>query len=465
MSLEDRVKGKQIEREAERYLHDYRDYVELLESRSTLSKVRTITPYDIYALGKQLESFEFYRDICEEEGTLAQLGQIPKIALDVITAAYGTSPISAIGSVQPIEEESGLVYYKNVVAQSTRGNVTAGQSFVKSDAAEDVIPIGYAGDQSVTTVGTTTTATSYNLTFPNTPLRPQRNAISIPDLGLSAKDDGEGHLIGYNIQATINYTTGAVVLTLASAPTAGHAIVAQAVQDFEASADLPKIIFKLTTKTVNARVFALKDTIGIEQNYAMKKRFGLTAEDEVATDLVAAINAEIFGTAITQLYANAVGNVNWSRTPPAGVSLYEHQMIFKNVIADAEANIIGNAGRGTVNVLIAGRNAASTISSLNGFTKIADGTTLGPHIFGSLDGIMVIRVPNSGLLGADQVLALYNGTSPFESALCYAPYMPLVITTALPSGSNPLLNQKACAVWAAVDILVGSFCTKITITP
>jgi len=43
--------------------------------------------------------------------------------------------------------------------------------------------------------------------------------------------------------------------------------------------------------------------------------------------------------------------------------------------------------------------------------------------------------------------------------------MPLVVTTALPTGANPLLNQKAAAVWSAIESLVPNFITTLDITP
>jgi hypothetical protein len=190
----------------------------------------------------------------------------------------------------------------------------------------------------------------------------------------------------------------------------------------------------------------------------------MIAEDEVATDLVSAINSETVNTGIAQLAAKAIGNVNWSKTAPDGVSYFEHKQSLKDQLAVAEANILSVAGRGTVNVLVAGRNAASIIQTLPGFNRISDGATIGPHIFGTLDGMTVVRVPNSAVLNADTILCMYNAPSPFESALVYAPYMPLVVTSALPAGVNPLVNQRAAAVWAAIDVLVPNFVTKITIT-
>lgn len=47
--------NEQAEMAAQRYFTKYRTHMELLESNSLLSKVRSITPYDFYALGKQLK--------------------------------------------------------------------------------------------------------------------------------------------------------------------------------------------------------------------------------------------------------------------------------------------------------------------------------------------------------------------------------------------------------------------------
>jgi hypothetical protein len=164
------------------------------------------------------------------------------------------------------------------------------------------------------------------------------------------------------------------------------------------------------------------------------------------------------------LYANAIGSTSWSQTPPAGVGYWEHKKTFVDYLAKAESVLIGNAGRGTINVLIAGRAVSAILQTLDGFVKISDGSTIGPHIFGTLNGIVVIRVPNSQALDTNTVLAIYKGNSPFESAAVYSPFMPLVVTTALPNGLNPLINQKAAAIWAGVDTLVPQFVTKLIVT-
>lgn len=118
-----------------------------------------------------------------------------------------------------------------------------------------------------------------------------------------------------------------------------------------------------------------------------------------------------------------------------------------------------------ISTMIAGRDAAAIIGTLPGFVKLSDGSTMGPHIYGTLDGATVVRVPYDAVLGTNKVLLMYKGTSPFEAPAVYSPYMPLVVTTALPTGANPLLNQKAAAVWAAVECLVPNFITTLNVIP
>lgn len=463
---------RSVERASDRYFKSpkYRPFLEALE-KSPVARVRSITAYDHFALGKQLEQFENYKQMCEDDGTLAQLGSIPKLAFDVITASYGTSPLSVMASTQPIEEEQGSVYFKDLIAQTTRGNITTNDTLLSADSASATQPTSFAGD-TVTTAATNVTATAtQNITLTNVPVRPYKVQIDIvhpQDGALQLVDDGNGKLIGYNVQGTVNYSTGAVVIAYKNTPTAPtggtHVITSTYAQDFEASTDIPKVIMRLRSKSIGARVWALKDTIGLEQSYAMKRRFGLVAEDEVSNDLVNAINSEMCNYAISRLAALAVGSNSFTKAAPANVSLFEHRQGFKFTINDAEATLLSNAGRGNISVMIAGANAASLISGLAGFVRVQNSESVGPHIFGTLDGIAVIRVQNSAVLNADTLLCMYKGTSPFDTALVWAPYMPLVVTTALPTGTNPLMQQKAAAVWGGLEVLIKNFVTKITLT-
>ena len=460
-----KLMDQKIKADAEVLYERYRDQMDLLKG-SLLGKVKGgIEPYDVYALGKQLEAFDTYIAMCEDDGNLGQLGKIPQIAYDVITVAYGTSVVPFIASVQPIEEESGHVYFKQIRADQARGNMAAGDVMIDPRTGVKT-PSGYAsnyisGEVAAVTVGG---VTHYAFTTAQTPIRPQTIRVTVDGITPYAFDDGLGVLQGVGLSGTVTYFSGAIVIDFAANPGAGHNIYLEYQVNFEQADDLPRISSYFDSTSILARVYALKGTIGMLQSYGMRKRFGLVAEDELAKDLVAEINAEIGGDLIRLLAASYMGNTNWPKTPPANVSYYEHKQTFKDSLADSEAVLVGNAQRGTISTMIAGRNACAIMQTLPGFNKLTDGNTLGAHVFGTLDGVMIIRVNEAAILNPNYMINMWKGTSPFEAPCVYSPFMPLVVTSTLPAGKNPIGQQRAAAVWAGVKVLVAQFITRMTVT-
>lgn len=467
-ALEERLED-QLHKSAEQYFKTYKPQMEALEKHSAISKVRAISPMDYYALGKMLESWDNLKSMCEADGSVGDLGILPRIALDVITVAYGTSPISVIASVQPIDEELGTVYYKALKALDTKGNVTANDTIMDVEGGLRKVTQYYAGAEIVVSHGTTVDADlTYSWTETILPIRPGTFSVLFATgpapASTTLTDDSNGNLIGVGGYGTINYTTGAVDITLLTNPTVGHAITSTFSQNVEGAADVPEIQYELTSKAVRAKVYALKGTVGMLKSYALRKRFGMVAEDELAVDLTNSINSEVFGDLLRKMYAAQTGNTDWSKTPPTTVSYFEHKQTFKDYMATAESVLVGNAGRGTISWIVAGLEVAAIISTLPGFVKLYDGNTIsGAHIYGTLDGVPVIRVPLTSLLPAAKAIFGFKGQSAFEAPACYSPYMPLTVTSLLPL-PNPLLQQRAAAVWAGVEILVSNFLTGFTVT-
>ena len=460
-----------IKKVAEQYHERYRAQMDLLENKSVLAKVKgSIDYYDVFALGKQLEQFEFYKALCEEQGNVNLLGKLPDVAFDVITAVHGASIIPVVASVQPIEEERGTIYFKNVRSANTKGSQTAGNVVV--DPRQQVVtPQGYASNLLAGVSAGLTVAAQlvYNLSLAAFPIKSQSLIVMLGTTAIQGKDIGPagpstahiGQIWGSGVSGTINYLTGALSLTFAADPGAGVDIFVTYQQNYELSSDLPQIDTFFDSKGIFAQVYALKGTIGMLQSYGMSKRFGMVAEDELAKDLVQEINREIGGDLIRKLKASAPGApVVFSRTAPAGVSYFEHKQTYKDKLAEAEKNLVATAGRGSISLLIVGKTHAQTIQTLPGFQKMYDGNSLGAHVFGTLDGMIIVRVTESSILGDEEGLAVWKGLSPFEAAAVYSPFMPLAVTGTLPQAPNPLNSMKAAAVWAGVESVVPNFVTK-----
>ena len=473
--LREKFLNEDVEVGAEKYYKDYRPYMEALEKHSPLSQVRKVNMYDVVALGSQLKQFENYRQYVNEAGTTADLGKLPDLAFDIITASYGNSIVPLLASIQPIEEEQGTVYFKQTKTATARGtlfnagsssSISGGEILRNPLAAPAGYAVGYAGEMVNVSASLLATATTATGTLTQTTVRPRSVAITLTyttaGTVIRAFDDGEGNILGVGIYGTINYTSGAYSLNFTTAIPAGGATLAiDYGTDFEDSGVIPKITTVTASTAVKAEVFVLGAEVGLFKAYNMKKRFGKVAEDEIVQDLSSEITAEIGNTLIRRLYLAAQGNTTWSRTPSAGVSWAEHKLEFFDIVSNTENVIINNAGRGVLNVIVAGTGVCALFQNMANFQR-SNITSNGPHVFGIYNGnIVVVRAP---MLPALEALCIYKGTGMFDAPIVYAPYMPLFVTNTMPVPNNVLKTQGVAAVWSGMKVVIPSFVTKLTLT-
>jgi hypothetical protein len=451
---------------------NHKDQIKALEN-SPLAQVRSITENDVANLAVQYRNFELYKKMAENNGSLGNLGQLPKIALSVVTATMGASILPMISSVQPIEEQKGIVYFRQIRSRDTRGSQTEGDVVVDPRTG-NVTPANYASNETLgeevvsATVGA---QTQYTFTLANVPVLPQFLKLSFSndadivavDQGAIGADKNIGVLFGRGLSGTVNYTTGEVTIDFASDPTAGHQVFAEYQQDLERTDDLQAISSFMDSKDIQAKVYALKQSQGMLQSFTLQKRFGQSMQEQLATDLVMEVNREVGGDAIRKLNSSAVGTTDFDRTLPAGVSFAEHKLQYKDKLYEAENVMLSNAGRGSINTLIVGRKHGAFLRGLPGFELLNDGNTLGSHLFGRLDGITVIRVPESALLGEDRGIGIYKGANPYEAAVVYSPFMPMAVTDMLPEGLNPLGGMRGAAQMSGLDVVVPQYATNINL--
>lgn len=453
---------RRLEDKAEDYFKRYKSHMDSL-SESILAKVHNgLNAGDVWALGRQLEQWEQYVAFCEDAGSTNLLGKIPNIAMDVITAVHGVSVIPILASVQPIDDEQGTVYFKNVRAETAKGNISAGESLINPRTGYKTEQ-GYASNLLESSFNLVGAQKDYTLALGQA-LRSGCIEIIVSDT-VFGQDDGRGNIIGKGVSGIVDYVSGAVELNFLADPGAHvGGLLVRFQSNYELGADLPTISTFFDSTSVRARVYALKGTIGMLQSFGMRKRFGMVAEDEMSRDLVAEINKEIGGDIVRRLVscAASIGSntTTFHKTPQAGVSYFEHKQSWKDRLADAEAKLCGNAGRGTISVIVAGREQAAVISTLPGFNKLTDGNVLGVHVFGTIDGVTVVRCNEQAILDSKTAICMWKGATPFEAPIVYTPYMPLVVTATLPM-PNPLSQQKAAAVWAGVQEVVPRFTTTL----
>ena len=459
---------EKIVRGAEAFLKNpkYRPYLESLD-KSPLAKARPILPSDYVALGRQFRQFEQYKRWTSEVGTLADLGQLPKIAFDVITASYGASIIPLLASVQPIQAQQGIVYFKQITALNTRGNVQAGQVLRHATQMPDVQAIGYANEMVPQQIGTTQAGVlEYTANLTMTPVRERMTYFYVDDLNMAGLDDGLGNIYGKGFYGTINYLTGVLNIQFSADPGDGHIIRVEYGTNYEENGQIPKIVSSIATTDIKAEIFALGTEMGMFKSFEMQRTFGRSADDEVIADLTQEINAEVGNVLISRIYAQCKPAVTgqfitWDAKAPDGVSEKEHKLAFANRIPEAESVLINNAGRGTITTLIAGIKACALFDQIGGFKRTGSGLS-GATLYGTyLDNIAVIRAPR--IVADNEVICMYKGTSHFDTPAVYAPYMPLVVNGSLPVLNNVLKTQGFAAVWSGMKVVVPNFTTKIVV--
>jgi hypothetical protein len=458
-----------LHEKVEQYFDKYKDYMEFYESKSTVAKTRGVTNEDLFALGTQLEQYDAFQEFSESNGGYGDLGVLPNIALDVITASTAQSPIPLIASIQPLQEQQGTIYFKNVVAETTRGGVIDNDKLVDPIHGRVKRPTSFAGedinDEAVGTGDGSTT--QFAGTVLNKPVRKREVEVKAVDANgnaLKLIDDGQGNLIGVGGFGTIDYVTGdyTVEFLAANVPASGGIITIDYATNFEALNEIPTIRSEFDSIGVRARTYALRSDVGLFKSYSLGKRFGINVEETMAKDLTQELTTEVASNVVMEAYVNATGNTDWSKTAPSGISFTEHKLTFFDALSYAESMILSNAGRsGGATALVAGHQMSALIRTLPGFKPAGDlNAVLGTHFFGTLDGKPVLR---SSVVPEAEMLMISKGTSMFDTSLVYAPYLPLFVTN-MSDGidHNPLKSQKGVALQAGMIAPVPTLITKIT---
>jgi hypothetical protein len=446
----------------EHYVEKYEPYMEKLYNDSILAKARKIQKHDVVAVGQMFDKWRLQeRFIKEQLGTVSDLGQLPRIAYDVILGFYGGSVIPMIASTQTIKSSQGIVYFKDIRASNTRGNVTAGQNLRRADSAPDVYADPYA-HSSITEVGYTVPGVpvlAANFSA-NAPIRKFNiKFVMSNDPTAIIQDNGEGQILSNNgVTGTVDYETGDVVFNYATLPNIGDTITWTYAQQFEADGSFPLIQPIYRNKTVNANTFVLGQKLGLFQNFEMMQTLGRNAEEDMISDLTNELMAQIATRLVRQYEAQAVGNTNFD-ADPGTTEEYLHRLNLKFKLSSAGNKITDQAGRGHGNVWIAGSNGATYIENLPGF-ELSGIHTVGSHFYGTYNKtIPVIKSPE---INTNTILVLYKGEGGFDAPGVHATYMPLTVLR--PDDPDNVLQKRGVAAhWGAVDTVVPNFITKVTI--
>lgn len=445
----------------------YGRYGKLLDAYAGMSmKSRigeSISPYEVVALGQQLDQFSNYQRFCESQGNLASLGAIPQVALDVITASVGASILPLLASIQPMAEEHGIIWFKQMRPTVTAGGYEAGKSVFDPLTRDNPGDGSYGLNKKQVELSSNLTGQSkVEGTLGVKSVRPFRFEVYGGNGAVFGKDDGNGKILGFGLSGSIDYKTGQYTINLKETTNTGK-LSAIVELDVDAQDEINSIQASLVSRDIKAKIWALKSDVGAFSSYAFAQRFGRSASDEVAQDLTDELTRELNTAAVLTILrgADLTKAAEFSTTAPSGVSYAEHKLTFIDTLAAAEQQLHVQSGVNGANRYIVGTNAAAVLRGMPGFEKATDAVTVSVGLYGYYDGVPVIRA--TGVVSDDTMLCVANSGNYFNAPLVYAPYMPLMITSTVQNPNNPFRNTTAAGLWAGMESVNTNLVTGIKI--
>ena len=371
----------------------------------------------------------------DETVRATNVGNFDRFAFPLIRAVFPSLVSQDLVSVQPMDGPVGLIFYFDLVYGSNKGRIQSGQPVFSSQTGhpgDDFYSSSEIEEEPVGTGDGVTTAFTTSLDY----VPVEGRTVVITDGSQIVNDDGAGNLVG-DVSAvgvnTIDYSTGAVTVTFATAPASGFEITATYEYNNEANDLVPEIDFQLTSAPVIAKVNKLRTRYSLESAQNLRSLHGLSAETELVVALAQELRFEIDRTIIKDVNSFAqADSVSWPLAPSSGVSFTEHKLSFGDILIRASNNIFQLTRRGQPNWIICGLEVSSVIESLPGFKPSDQMQTPNGVIFaGTLNGRWRIykdpyNIDNTA--SQKNFLVGYKGATFLEAGYVYAPYIPFYTT-------------------------------------
>ena len=354
--------------------------------------------------------------------------------INILTATMPSLIANELVSVQPLQARVGELRYLDVKFGDTKGRIKAGETMFSNErVGGPSAEFNYSADEiNGETLVFDSAKKAANLSwFPVVP-----GSVKFKLDGADFTDNKSGKILKAGADAgTINYATGAIVLT-AAATNVNDVFADYQYNNVDAPTEAPELDLSVKGIPVIARARKLKTVMSFDAMFDLQAQYGFDASTEQATLASQYLQYEIDGEMISDMYASAgATQTSFNATVPNAVSMLDHYEGFIKILNEASNNIFeaSRFGNGTWAVL--GLDAATIVESLANRGFIASGQTgNGPHFIGKMGNFSMYKTPQMGANGvADRTgyVVGYKGESMFHAGMIYAPYCPIMTTDLL----------------------------------
>lgn len=364
-------------------------------------------------------------------------------ALDLVTAVVPNLVANDIVSVQPIDNEVGVINYIRYLYGDSKGRAKKGDEFASgilytgSDeyySSQDVVGEGLSVD---TTAGTITGTLAWKpiikgsikipIQYKGTGDSTSAFVVDTAKDGTLTLEDAQGNAVENVLgTSTINYDSGALSVTMASGVTlepysmtlANYAYNNKSIGDGQIGTNaltVPEVDIKIETMPVICQSRKLKALYAFDAAFKLQKEYGTDINALLNSQIASEIAHEIDGEIMNDLL-NEAGLVNdtWSAARPDGISLKEHYSSFNTVMISGSNKIFGATKRAVANFIIVGLDVATVVESMDNYVPSGAKNVIGPHVSGTINNITVIKNP---YYPAKSYCLGYKGMSLFDAGL------------------------------------------------
>jgi len=418
-------------------------------------------------MDNQERFFEALSRYVPEATFTANFGATPQAIIRSIRVANPNSVIEDICDVQTITSMVGMIgYIKPVFSRSIRGGVADAllvESKAKDYAAENI-------DESLATSVAATLTYSGTMTF--LPIRAGTVKIVYDGYEI-AKDDGSGvitNLPGQTVLSTatgavntVNYTTGAVYITLAADPGNGIAIVVNYNYDTEQNTDAHgNVELVWTSEGVKAEMHPLYFKFSLT-SMLLAQSANFSVEEVLNDAATQYLKSERDRRGVEYSIRLALSNagLTFNASPSAGGDNNNKMraQLLELAIESAGDAMYEDLNRGGVSYIIAGSKASTYLDLLDNFTKDNNHSPIGCYKVGQLGNAPVIKARVTGL-ATNEIIVGYKsewGEAPFIHA-DYLDYATESLTL------RDFITQKGLASYYQNVKVEPKFVRKVTIS-
>jgi hypothetical protein len=257
-------------------------------------------------------------------------------------------------------------------------------------------------------------------------------------------DNSSGTITGTGITGTIDYNTGALSVTFTAAPANAAAILAQYRFSSEVNGtSIRKVNFDLSLVPVKADLYPVGVDYSVAAQLAAQSHLAIDVQQTLTDLAVTAVKIERDNRLINEIKGAATADTSINFNADMTSVQYDKRTKYGEIelkLSEAVSNIQGALGRGGVDYVLCGQNAANVFQQSRGFRPEAITAPIGSHKIGTLnDGtVSVIKVVN-GPLGTNDYVFGFKGYMTGDASIVLAEWIPAYFT---PWFQSPELINK-----------------------